>query len=174
MNSIKPGSFDNVKYGEPRVVIPLIKDGDLIGVQGRSLSSNPIKYITIMFDDDAPKIYGYDGIDKSKTVYVVEGPFDSTFINNAVAFCGADGDVSCLEGSDIVYVYDNEPRNKEIVGRIEKHIEREDRVVIFPSDVREKDLNNMVLAGYNVKKLVDENIHQGLQAKLHLSTWKKI
>ena len=66
VNSIKPGSFDNAKYGEPRVVIPLIKDGDLIGVQGRSLSSNPIKYITIMFDDDAPKIYGYDGIDRIK------------------------------------------------------------------------------------------------------------
>ena len=174
VNSIKPGSFNNAKYGESRVVIPLIKDGELIGVQGRALSSNPIKYLTIMFDDDAPKIYGYDGVDRTKTVYVVEGPFDSTFIDNAVAFCGADGDVSCLDGCDIVYVYDNEPRNKDIVRRIEKHVESGDRVVIFPSDLREKDLNNMVLAGYNVKKLVDENVYQGLQAKLHLSTWKKI
>lgn len=174
VNSIKPGSFENSKYGEPRVVIPLIKDNELIGVQGRALSSNPIKYLTIMFDEDAPKIYGYDGIDKTKTVYVVEGPFDSSFIDNAVAFCGADGDVSCLEGCDIVYVYDNEPRNKEIVGRIEKHTERGEKVVIFPSDVRGKDLNDMVLAGYNVRKLVAENAYQGLQAKLQLSTWKKI
>ena len=57
-NSLKPDTFDSVKFGEERIVIPLIREGKLIGVQGRALSTNPIKYLTIMMGDDAPKIYG--------------------------------------------------------------------------------------------------------------------
>jgi len=173
-NKIKPGSFDSIKYGEPRIVIPLYKDGKLIGVQGRALSYNPIKYLTIMLDDEAPKVYGYDSVDKKLPIYVVEGPFDSTFLDNSVALCGSDGDLECLEGCDLILVYDNEPRNKEIVKRIEKCIERGQRVVIWPPDIREKDINDMVMAGHNVKDLVKLYNHKGLQAKLHFTNWKKI
>ena len=174
VNSIKPGSFENTKFGEARIVIPLVRDGKLIGVQGRALSSNPVKYLTIMMDDDEPKIYGLDRVDKGLPIFVVEGPFDSTFINNSVALCGSDGDVGCLEGSDIVFVYDNEPRNKEITGRIERVIEQGGKVVIWPSNIKEKDINDMVLSGHDVQKLVDTNITTGLEAKLKFTTWKKI
>ena len=58
INTIKPDTFDSVKFGEKRIVIPLIREGKLIGVQGRALSTNPIKYLTIMMGDDEPKIYG--------------------------------------------------------------------------------------------------------------------
>ena len=51
-------------------------------------------------------------------IYVVEGPFDSTFINNSVALCGSDGDLFViLREASVILVYDNEPRNKEIVNR---------------------------------------------------------
>ena len=79
-NSIKPHSFEDTTFGEARIVIPLVRDGKLIGVQGRALSSNPVKYLTIMIDEDAPKIYGLDTVDKGATVYITEGPFDSTFL----------------------------------------------------------------------------------------------
>ena len=174
INSIKPGSFDNPKFGEKRIVIPLVRNNKLIGVQGRALSSNPIKYLTIMLDDNAPKVFGLDTIDKKLPVYVVEGPFDSTFINNSVALCGSDGEVSDLEGSDKVFVYDNEPRNKEIVARIERCIERGERVVIWPSNIRDKDINDMVLSGHKVQEIVESNTYSGLQAKLKFTTWKKI
>jgi len=106
-------------------VIPMHdKDNNLIGFQGRGLVPNSVKYITVMLDEEAPKIYGLNSIDEKLPVYVVEGPFDSTFINNSVALCGSDGDVRCLEGSSIVFVYDNEPRNREIVNRIIKCILR--------------------------------------------------
>ena len=49
----------------------------LIGLQGRSLDRNPIKYLTIMFDEDTAKVYGADTIDKELPVYIVEGPFDN-------------------------------------------------------------------------------------------------
>jgi len=174
VNTIKPDTFKSTHYGEERIVIPLIRNNTLIGVQGRALSSNPIKYLTIMLDDDAPKVYGLDTIDKRLPVYVVEGPFDSTFINNSVALCGSDGEIRDLERSDKVFVYDNEPRNKEIVSRIERCIERGERVVIWPTTIREKDINDMVLSGHNVQKIVESNVYTGLQAKLKFTTWKKI
>ena len=174
VNTLKPDTFKSTHYGEERIVIPLIRNNTLIGVQGRALSTNPIKYLTIMLDDDAPKVYGLDTIDKRLPVYVVEGPFDSTFINNSVALCGSDGEIRDLERSDKVFVYDNEPRNKEIVNRIERCIERGERVVIWPTTIREKDINDMVLSGHNVQEIVDSNVYTGLQAKLKFTTWKKI
>ena len=174
VNTIKPNTFKTVQFGEERIVIPLIRNNTLIGVQGRALSSNPIKYLTIMLDDDAPKVYGLDTIDKRLPVYVVEGPFDSTFINNSVALCGSDGEIRDLERSDKVFVYDNEPRNKEIVSRIERCIERGERVVIWPTTIREKDINDMVLSGHNVQEIVESNVYTGLQAKLKFTTWKKV
>ena len=173
-NTIRPGTFESTKYGEERIVIPLKRDGKLIGVQGRALSSNPIKYITVMIDDEQPKIYGLDSINPDLPVYVVEGPLDSTFLDNSVALCGSDGDVGCLEGSDLIFVYDNEPRNKEIVKRIERHIESGDKVVIWPNKVQEKDINDMVLAGHYVNNIIKSNTFKGLEAKLHFTTWKKV
>ena len=174
INTLKPGFFKDTSFDDSRIVIPLVKDGILIGVQGRSLFHSSIKYITVMLDEEAPKIYGLDNIDKESTVYVVEGPFDSTFLNNSVALCGSDGDLACLEGSDLVFAYDNEPRNGEIVSRIERCIERGDKVVIWPSGIREKDINDMILCGHNVRSVVESNIYSGLEAKLKFTTWKKI
>ena len=174
VNKIKPGTFESVKYGEERIVIPLIRKEKLIGVQGRSLSTNPIKYLTIMLDEDEPKIYGLDDINKKEPIYIVEGPFDSTFIDNSIAFCGSDGDLGCLKGSDIIFVYDNEPRNKEIVERIERIVEGGGRVVIWPSNLREKDINDMILSGHDVKNIVKSNIYSGLKAKLKLTNWKRV
>jgi len=174
VNTLIPNFFESIEYGEKRIVIPLLKDGNLIGLQGRALSSNPVKYITVMFDDDSPKIYGYDSIDKSSPVYVVEGPFDSTFIDNSVALCGSDGDLVCLDGVDVIFVYDNEPRNREIVNRVEKCINDGDKVVIWPSNLRQKDINEMVLAGFNVRDIIKLNTYSGLEAKLKFTSWKKL
>ena len=68
--------------------------------------------------------------------------------DNGIAMCGADVDLDTLQIKDLVYVYDNEPRNKEICARIEKAIKQGKKVVIFPSRIIEKDLNDMVLAGH--------------------------
>jgi hypothetical protein len=168
-------TFDYVGRDERRIIIPMYDEkSNLIGFQGRSLDSNSVKYITIMLNEEAPKIYGLDTIDRKSTVYVVEGPFDSTFLSNGVALCGSDGDVACLEGSSIVFVYDNEPRNREIVARIERCIGKGDRVVIWPNNVTEKDINDMVLSGHDVQSLVELNSYLGLEAKLKFTTWKKI
>ena len=126
-----------------------------------------------MFDDDAPKIYGYDEINVSQPIYITEGPFDSTFIRNSIAMCGADADVSGYGISTPVYVYDNEPRNAEICRRIQTAIATKQTVVIWPSDIEEKDINDMYLAGHDVQNLVESNTYRGLQAKLKFNTWKR-
>ena len=171
-------SFEGVDYSymgkEPRIIIPLYCDKDLIGFQGRSLNSKSIKYITVMLKEGAPKIYGLDNISKDSRVYVTEGPFDSTFIRNSIAMCGADAVLDNWGISNPVWIYDNEPRNREITNRISKTIDSGDSVVIWPSHINEKDINDMVLAGHDVQNLIELNTYSGLQAKLKFTTWKKI
>ena len=72
-----------------------------------------------------------------------------------------------------IWVFDNEPRNKQITDRISQAIARGDKVVIWPSDIKEKDINDMVLSGYNVRELVQLNTYSGLTAKLKFNTWRK-
>jgi len=166
--------FADTTVDEPRIIIPLYQEKKLIGFQGRSLGPSLTKYITVMLDEEAPKIYGLDTIDKRLPIYVVEGPFDSTFIDNSVALCGSDGDLGYLKGSDLVLVYDNEPRNREIVSRIGRCIERNQKVVIWPSNIIEKDINDMVLAGHDVMSMIKLNTYSGLEAKVKFNTWKKV
>ena len=172
-NSLKD-VFDDTTKDEPRIIIPLFYQNTLVGFQGRALGLSKIKYITVMLNDDAPKIYGLDEIEKDKTVYITEGPFDSTFISNAIALCGADGDVSKWGIGDCVWIYDNEPRNAEIHSRISRVIDRGEKVVIWPSFVKEKDINDMILSGLNVHDMIESNTYSGLEAKLKFTTWKKI
>tara|TARA_Y100001963_G_scaffold52991_1_gene74262 strand:+ start:137 stop:1108 length:972 start_codon:yes stop_codon:yes gene_type:complete len=171
----KKKTFDNLYKDESRIIIPMYDtERNLIGFQGRSLVPNSVKYITIMIQDNAPKIYGLDKINTDETVYVVEGPFDSTFVKNSVALCGSDGDLAHLKGSNIVLVYDNEPRNKEILQRIEKCIGRGERVVIWPTNIYEKDVNDMVLHGHNIMSILESNTYSGLEAQIKFNNWKKV
>jgi len=172
-NSLKD-VFDDTSKDEPRIIIPLFYQNTLVGFQGRALGPSKIKYITVMLNDDAPKIYGLDEIEKSKTVYITEGPFDSTFICNSIALCGADGDVGKWGIGDCVWIYDNEPRNAEIHSRITRVIDNGQKVVIWPSVIKDKDINEMILTGLNVQNVIESNTYCGLEAKLKFTTWKKI
>jgi transcription elongation factor Elf1 len=59
--------FDNLKKDSPRIIIPLRdKEGNMFGYQGRSLMPKAkLRYITIMLDEDHPKIFGLDRIDEN-------------------------------------------------------------------------------------------------------------
>ena len=151
----KKRTFDSVQKDESRIIIPMYDtERNLIGFQGRALGPNFVKYITVMLNDDAPKVFGLEQIDKTKTVYVTEGPFDSTFIRNSIAMCGADGDVRGWGISSPVWVYDNEPRSNEILRRIESTIDRGESVVIWPQKIKEKDINDMVLSKYDIMSIL--------------------
>ena len=168
-------TFDTIGRDESRIIIPLYDtEKNLIGFQGRSLGPNSVKYITVMINEDAPKIYGLDKIDNEKPIYIIEGPFDATLVQNGVAMCGSDLDIRSFGWSDYIYVYDNEPRNREIVNRIAKTIDGGNKVVIWPTSVVEKDINDMVLGGHNVMSVLESNTYSGLKAKVKFNNWKKI
>jgi transcription elongation factor Elf1 len=167
--------FPNLKQDGPRIIIPLRdKDGNMFGYQGRSLAPKAkIRYITIMLDDSKTKIFGMDRVKEDEPIYVTEGPFDSMFLSNSIAMCGSDVNLS---GSDyrLVYVFDNEPRNKQIVSKYSKAIDEGNQIVIWPPGIDDKDINEMIKAGHNVQAVVECNTYQGLEAKLKLTEWKKV
>ena len=168
-------TFDTIGRDESRIIIPMYdEDKILIGFQGRSLGPNSVKYITVMINEDAPKIYGLDKIDNEKPIYIIEGPFDATLVQNGVAMCGSDLDIRSFGWSDCIYVYDNEPRNREIVNRIDKTINGGYKVVIWPKSIVEKDINDMVLGGHKIMSVLESNTYSGLQAKVKFNNWKKI
>jgi hypothetical protein len=171
----KKFTFNNINYDEDRIVIPLYSpDKKLFGFIGRSISSNDVKYITIILNDSFSKIYGLDKVNSSKKVYVLEGAFDSEFIPNSIAMCGADANIDNLSFNDVVFVFDNEPRNREICSRMEKIINQEKQIVIWPSYLKEKDINLMVLAGHDPVEIINSNVYSGLQAKVKFIEWKKV
>jgi predicted RNA-binding Zn-ribbon protein involved in translation (DUF1610 family) len=171
-------TFNSIEKDESRIIIPLINHGEIFGYQGRSLNKDSnVKYITIILNDKHPKIFGLDNLNYEKPVYIVEGPFDSMFLNNSIAMVGADFDKMFFISNfnvDFVMVYDNEKRNKEIVNRIETAIDYKFPVVIWPNDLKEKDINDMILAGKCPEKIISENTFSGLEAKTKLIGWKRV
>jgi predicted RNA-binding Zn-ribbon protein involved in translation (DUF1610 family) len=168
-------TFVDMRGDGPRIILPLYTaDKKLFGFQGRSLSkAAKLRYITVILDENHPKVFGLDRVNTNETIFVTEGPFDSMFLTNSIAMCGSDVNLGDID-YELVYVFDNEPRNVQIVRRIETAIETQQRVVIWPSDILQKDINDMILAGHDVQKVVESNVYQGLEAKLKLNTWKKV
>lgn len=168
-------TFDIIRKDESRIIIPLYDfEGSLIGFQGRALGSSNVKYITVMLNEDSPKIYGLNNLNLNEEVYVTEGPFDSTFVENSIALCGADGNLKSLGIRDYVWIYDNEPRNIDIVRRIEKCINNGEKVIIWPSTIKQKDINDMAISGHSIMDVLKLNTYKGLEAKVKFIEWKRV
>ena len=179
INGIIPNKFENTSKDDGRIIIPLLDTkGQLNGVQGRSFNPNDsIRYITIMFDENAVKMFGLDRVDITKTIYIFEGPFDAMFIKNSVARCGGHlNSVDALLPKDkLVIVYDNEPRNKEIARNIKDAIMDGYRVCIDPK-FNAKDLNEAINNGMTIDQLkheIDSRTFSGTEAMLEWNIWKK-
>jgi hypothetical protein len=163
----------------PRIVIPFLdKRHRMIGLTGRSLHTTALqgglRYLTLMMDD-VPKIYGQDRIDWSRTYYVVEGPIDSLFLDNAIAMAGADFSTSALQKkNNAVVVYDNEPRNEAIVKKMQSAIDKGLNVCIWPKSLSYKDINDMAMADIRYDLIIEQSTHSGLMAETMLKQWSKV
>ena len=157
----------------PRLVIPFYdEDGKVFAAQGRAFGKEQPKYLTVKFDDK-PKIFGLDRVDFTERVYVVEGPIDSLFLNNCLAVAGSD--FRDLPPCETTIIMDNEPRSKEIVNKMEKLINNNYELVIWPDSISQKDINDMVLADQqDIQTTIDNNTFSGLEATVKLSAWKRI
>ncbi|PHS22183.1 MAG: DNA primase [Robiginitomaculum sp.] len=178
VNSILPDKL-NSNFDEPRLITPFIdSNGEMFGFAGRSFDPKAmLRYITIMIEDDMPKIFGLNTIDFAKPYFVVEGQIDSLFLSNALAMAGAEGNTTALQNvENATFVFDNENRNKEIIQRMEKVINRGNKIVIWPQKLLDNDINNMIVSGISSKEvetLLEDNTYSGLDAKLALSLWKR-
>jgi hypothetical protein len=172
----KEGLVEN----DPRLVIPFYdEDKNMIALQGRALGQSKMRYITVKMHPDNHKLFGLDRINKEEMVYVLEGPIDSMFLENAVAT--ADSNLMAaarhLPKDKIVLVYDNEPRNAELHKQMEKAIEEHFNVVIWPEMIEEKDINEMVKdTGFSpdeIQDIISKNTFVNLRAKMEFVNWKK-
>jgi len=176
VRSIEP-KYSTIPNDE-RIVIPFVnKKGELLAAQGRCLSGskNVIRYITVKFSKDSRAIYGEDRLDYSKRIYAVEGPIDSVFLHNAVALAGCELAHATKLFSDCVIVYDNEPRNFEIVQKMESAIRNNYTVCVWSDNITEKDINDMVLGGKTaeeVQRIIDECACSGLTALTKFTQWR--
>ena len=177
-NTLVKNKFPSLSGDHPRLMIPFRNEkGEIFAYQGRAFGKEVPKYITIKLDEDADKIYGLDRVDKSKQIYVVEGPIDSMFLDNCVAVAGADFSKQLSIDGEVTIIFDNEPRNKEICKQIEKTISQGRKIVIWPDSMKQKDINDMILAGYSkkdIQQIITNNTFQTVAASLRFAEWRKI
>lgn len=166
---------------DARLVFPMrYYNGEIFGVVGRAIDpSNSHRYLTIKFDDDKPKIFGLEKLNKSLFAYVVEGPIDSMFVNNGIALAGTDGnpDDIFLSVKDYAVILDNQPRSKSVIKKYQKYIDKGCKMVIWPPDIHEKDINDMVISGISIQKIneiIRLNTFEGLKLKIMFNQWRKI
>ena len=170
----------NLKEKDNRLVIPFYdKEKNLVAVQGRALGESKLRYITIKLHEDNHKFFGLDRIDEEKMIYVVEGPIDSMFLDNAVATADSNLEsiTSIYDKSKVTLIFDNEPRNKEIVKKIDEAIEKHYQVVIWPEMIESKDINDMILDGFSpdeIQDIISKYTFVNLRAKAELVNWKKV
>jgi transcription elongation factor Elf1 len=183
IDAVYPEHGHDDLYGDARLVIPYYdENNELIAVSGRALenSSEKLRYVTIRTNDSTKKlVYGMDRVDKNKRIKIVEGPIDSLFLSN----CIASGDANlklCAEAiniDNVILIFDNEPRNKEVCKLILKAINSQYNVVIWPSTTNGKDINEMITFGKTVSEIEDiisSNTFRSIEAQLKFNMWKKI
>lgn len=165
---------------DKRLIIPFFdRNGKtLIGLQGRAIDPDAkIRYVTLRHDENKQLLYGLERVDFSKQINVVEGPLDSLFVPNCIGMATAGKKIDLPTLADnIVMIYDNEPRNKQIVDYMQKSIDHGYRLCVWPNTIKEKDINDMVIAGTKPAKIYETictHTYSGLLAKLKLQEWKK-
>lgn len=179
VNTLHPNKFPSVDGDHPRLIIPFFNThGKCIALQARAFGKETPKYYTIKVDEECEKIYGLDRVDYSQPIYVVEGPLDSLFLDNAIAVSGSSFNTPTIEKlkAVAVIVYDNEPRSPTIVKLIDQTIKQGFKICLWPSSIEEKDINEMILAGHTSQSLINiikANTYSGVEAQLQLSFWKK-
>lgn len=167
---------------DARLVIPFYNEyNELVAVSGRALETGDktLRYVTIRTNEsDSKLVYGLDRIDKKKTVKIIEGPLDSLFISNCVASGDANLTITAKNiDCEKILIFDNEPRNKEIVKMMQDAIKLDYNVVIWPDTVIGKDINEMVMNGLSpdeIERIISINTSKGLQAQTKFVFWKKV
>lgn len=180
INTNQIGCYKLLNYTSPRIVIPVYTrdKNKIIGFVCRSvLKADPVRYYNIKISEE-PLLLGLDKINTSKSIYIVEGYFDSLFLSNSISTNSAVNFNSayqfCLDiNQEPIFIFDNESHNKDIIKMMKRFIDMNEKVVIFSSFPFEgKDLNSMMMKNnIDLEGELSKRIYQGLQAKLEYDKW---
>ena len=172
-----PNKFPTIKNDHPRVVIPFYDiKGNVFAFQGRAFGIEEPKYITIKLEENKRRIYGLDRMNMNEQVKIVEGPIDSMFLKNAIAVAGSDLEMKQLKNK-AVYIFDNEPRSIEIIKKMQKLIEKNYQVFIWPKNIKVKDINDLIcenISAPEIEKIISSNTFSKLSAQQQLNNWKEV
>lgn len=189
VNEIIPNKFSKeaLLHDESRLILPCFdKNGTFHALTARSFQKDSkAKYISIIFDETVPKIYGLDRLNQNTKFYVVEGAIDSLFIDNCIAVTGGDlaSQLNTLPNIDkirdnAVLIFDNEPRNKDVISRMKKAMVQGYKVVIWPDNIKYKDINEMIkndMIIEDIMNIIDENIYSDMfHFNIRIAKWSKI
>lgn len=170
--------YEHTDKPDARIVIPFFNKDGAFAFQGRSLDKkNEPKYLTAKANDDL-LIYGLERVDLEKTIYLVEGGVDSMFLENGLAANGSSLNKLISTNFDIVFIFDREPRNKEIIRLMEQIILAGKKIVIWDSTYKIKDINDMVikygLTKSEIMDYINSRVYSGLDAQLEFYKFKKV
>lgn len=169
--------YKNLLEKDERIIIPIFNEhNQCVGVQGRSIANIKPKYITLKKTENIKLTYGLDTVDKSKPIFVVEGPIDSLFLPNAIACLGLGNFLEIRKifpNEDLTFIVDNEPRSRNVANIMKNLISDGEKICIYPSNIKDKDINDMVLSGLNPYDIIQANTFREASALLAFNLWRK-
>lgn len=178
-----PDYAKTMTYKDARLLIPYYaENGSLLACQARSLDPNVDdkgRYLSFKINDDVPLVYGLDMHNKDKLTFVVEGPLDSLFLSNSLASSNADlSRVAKYITKEAIYIYDNQPRNAQLIKMMDKGISKGQKIFIWPAEYSNcKDINDLHLVGKvplnEIEALLIRNSFSGLALQLEYNSWKR-
>jgi hypothetical protein len=159
-----------------RLVFPFTdKEGNLVGVSGRTVQEHNMRFITAMPDNHVSAAFNLHAMDLTQDVYILEGQMDVLFVPNSTS----PGGLSKFPFVDVpkakrVFVVDNQPRHKDVIKMLQRLIDSDERVVMWPEDIEGKDVNDMVKDGVDVMAILQKHVYSGIKAQLELTRWRKV
>lgn len=166
----------DMRQDDQHIVIPLVYEGEVTHLICRNIEPNPfLRYMTLELIPDTPKVFNYDEVDKSIPFFVFEGPIDSMFVPNAMAMGGTT--VGLPTNRNMMFVYDNEPRNREVHKIMNKAILAGKSLVIWDKNAPSgKDINEMVMNGHSVSEIesyLKSRVFSGVKAKAEMMRYTR-
>ena len=181
LKSFSPEYESKIVTEEPRIVFPFYDgENELVGLSCRGIRGEKQRYLVLRIKDELPMLFNMNHINKNDSIYVTEGAIDSLFLPNAVAVGNSNLKyaIKVMDSNEnIVLIYDNEPRNKEIVREMKSAIDASAKICIWPKSFKEKDINEMVLAGKSEEEIlntINKNTFQKAEALLCYNEWRMV
>lgn len=179
INSFTPDRY-NAYYDFSAIIFHLkTPEGLLTGIQGRRMGGacEDIRYMTTTINaklaQESGRLFGAERINKQYPVIVVEGPIDSLFLPNCLAVCGSD--MGRIPFKNRIFIPDNEPRNAQIVKKIKKLFEANERVTLLPREYQGDDINDLFKKGLtlnDVRELIKNHTFDGIRGMIEFNNWR--